>query len=119
MSTGGADVHCVLMLPWLSSSVPAFLTENGDVPVKDVRLAFGQTLLSKTRDELPVGSSESFKGHCVEGSLMCRVSHWLFGSKYGGIQITSRAMSAWGLVWRILRMRLIMGPFHHKIRERR
>lgn len=55
MSTGGADVHFVLMLPWLSSSVPAFLTENGDVPVKDVRLAFGQTLLSTTRDELPVG----------------------------------------------------------------
>lgn len=55
MSTGGADVHFVLTLPWLSSSVPAFLTENGDVPVKDVRLAFGKTLLSKTRDELPVG----------------------------------------------------------------
>ena len=50
---------------------------------------------------------------------MCRVSHWLFGSKYGGIQITLRAMSAWGLVWRILRMRLKMGPFRHKIRERR
>lgn len=43
--------------------------EHGDVPVKDVRVAFGQTLLSKTRDELLVELNESFEGHCVEGFL--------------------------------------------------